>query len=141
MNTVFVGTSGWIALLSRDDRLHARALARYDELMRDHSRLLTDNYVVDETATRLRYGLGLTAALGFRQMLTDATGSGRLRVALVDEKAEAEAWRVLEQYRDVKLSLTDATCAVTARAARITDVFGCDSDFEALGFVVVPGPR
>lgn len=141
MSTVFVDTSGWIALLSHDDRLHNRALARYDELARDSSRLLTNNYVVDETATRLRYGVGLEAALQFRQTLLDAVAARRLRIAWVDENAEAEAWRILEQYRDVKLSLTDAVCAVTARTARITEVFGCDSDFEALGFVVLPGPR
>ncbi len=141
MSTAFVDTSGWIALLSHDDRLHDRALARYDELARDGSRLLTNNYVVDETATRLRYGIGLAAALGFRQMLLDAVAARRLRIAWVDENAEAEAWRILEQYRDGKLSLTDAACAVTARTARITQVFGCDSDFEALGFVVLPGPR
>ncbi|MGH9293162.1 MAG: type II toxin-antitoxin system VapC family toxin [Acidimicrobiales bacterium] len=141
MSAVFVDTSGWIALLSHDDRFHERALARYDELSHDRSLLVTNNYVVDETATRLRYGIGLAAALGFRQMLLEAVAAGRLRIAWVDEKAEAEAWRVLEQYRDVKLSLTDAACAVTARAGRILDVFGCDGDFEALGFVVLPGPR
>lgn len=97
--------------------------------------------MVDETATRLRYGAGLTAALAFRRMLLDAVAAGRLRIGWIDEKAEAEAWRVLEQYRDVRLSLTDATGAVTARAAQVREVFGCDSDFEALGFVVLPGPR
>lgn len=141
MNTVFVDTSGWIALLSHDDRLHDRALARYDELSRAGNRLLTNNYVTDETATRLRYGAGVPAALKFRRMILDAVASRRLRIGWVDEKAEAEAWRILEQYGDVELSLTDATCAVTARAARVTEVFGCDSDFEALGFVVAPGPR
>jgi predicted nucleic acid-binding protein len=141
VNAVFVDTSGWIALLSHDDRLHDRTVARYDELSREGSRLLTNNYVTDETATRLRYGAGLRAALRFRRMLLDAVASRRLRIGWVDEKVEAEAWRILEQYGDVKLSLTDATCAVTARVARITEVFGCDSDFEALGFVVSPGPR
>lgn len=141
MSTVFADTSGWIALLSQDDRLHDRALARYDALARDGSRLLTNNYVVDETAARLRCGIGLAAALGYRQMLLAAVAARRLLITWIDQKAEAEAWRILEQYGDVELSLTDATCAVTARAARITEVFGCDSDFEALGFLVLPGPR
>jgi predicted nucleic acid-binding protein len=141
VSTVFVDTSGWIAILSRDDQLHDRAVDRYRELAREGSALLTNNYVVDETATRLRYGLGLAAALGYRQMLLAAVAARRLRIAWIDERSEGEAWRLLEQYADVKLSLTDAACAVTARAARITEVFGCDSDFEALGFVVLPGQR
>ena len=141
MSRVFVDTSGWIAILSRDDQLHGRAVNRYEELAGEGSALLTNNYVVDETATRLRYGLGLPAALGYRQMLVAAIAARRLRIDWIDERSEAEAWRILEQYADVKLSLTDATCAATARAARITEVFGCDSDFEALGFVVLPGQR
>jgi uncharacterized protein len=141
VSTVFVDTSGWIAILSRDDRLHDKAVRRYRELVDDGVRLLTNNYVVDETATRLRYGLGLEAALGFREMLLAAISARRLRVVWVDEKIENRAWSVLEQYADVKLSLTDATCAAVARDARIAEVFGCDSDFEALGFVVLPGPR
>jgi predicted nucleic acid-binding protein len=141
VSTVFADTSGWIAILSHEDRLHDRAVRRYQELASEGGVLLTNNYVVDETATRLRYGLGLAAALGYRQMLLAAVAARRLRIAWIDERSEAEAWRILEQYADVKLSLTDATCAVTARAARITEVFGCDSDFEALGFVVLPGQR
>jgi predicted nucleic acid-binding protein len=139
VSAVFVDTSGWIAILSRDDRLHRASLRRYKELLRAGTRLVTNNYVVDETATRLRYDLGLPAAMGFRSTLLAAMEKRRLRVSWVDERVENEAWRVLEQYADVKMSLTDATCAVTARGARISEVFGCDSDFEALGFVVRPG--
>jgi uncharacterized protein len=141
LSIVFVDSSGWIALLSRDDRLHERARDRYGELAAQGARMVTNNYVIDETATRLRYGLGLPAALSYRRMLQTAVASGRLRISWIDERAEGEAWRLLEKYADVKLSLTDATCAVTARAARAEEVFGCDSDFEALGFTVLPGPR
>lgn len=59
-------------------------------LARDGSHLLTNNYVVDETATRLRNGIGPAAALGFRQMLLDAVAARRLRITWIDEKAEAE---------------------------------------------------
>jgi len=141
VSTVFVDTSGWIALLSGDDQFHDRAVLRYDELVAEGARLLTNNYVVDETATLLRYRLGLRAALAFRQMLLAAVAVRRLRVAWVDEKVEAAGWDLLEQYADVHLSLTDAAGAVTARGARITEVFGCDADFEALGLVVLPGSR
>ncbi len=140
MSVVFVDSSGWIALLSRDDRRHPAAVARYRELAAAGARLVTNNYVTDETATRLRYGLGLAAALDFRRMCRAAEVRGRLRIAWVDEPSEAEAWRILEQYADVRLSLTDAAGAATARAARASEIFGCDRDFEALGFSVVPGP-
>src|SRR5487761_1207150 len=54
VSTVFVDSSGWIALLSRDDRLHDRARRRYEALARNASRLVTNNYVVDETRGTVR---------------------------------------------------------------------------------------
>lgn len=140
MRAVLVDTGAWIALLSSDDQYGARAQARYRELAAEGARLMTTNYVVDETATRLRYGAGLDAALGYRRMLDDTISQRRLRIAWIDESVEREGWRVLEQYRDVGLSLTDATTGVVARRSRITEVFGFDRDFEALGLVVLPGP-
>ena len=142
MKSAVVDTGAWIALLSRADQHAAAAAERYGELSAEGARLVTTNYIVDETATRLRYGAGLDAALAYRRMLDDSVQARRLRIAWIDETIEREAWRVLEQYRDVSLSLTDATTAVAARRARITELFGFDRDFEALGLIVLPGaPR
>ena len=142
MRSVVVDTGAWIALLSRADQHVAAATERYRTLAAEGTRLVTTNDVVDETATRLRYGAGLDAALAYRRMLDDTVKQRRLRIAWVDETIEREAWRLLEQYRDVTLSLTDATTAVAARRARIGEIFGFDRDFEALGLVVLPGsPR
>jgi predicted nucleic acid-binding protein len=139
LKSVVVDTGAWIALLSRADQHAPAAAERYRTLSAEGARLVTTNYIVDETATRLRYGGGLDAALAYRRMLDDSVKARRLRIAWVDESTEREAWRVLEQYRDVTLSLTDATTAVAARRAHIAEIFGFDRDFEALGLLVLPG--
>lgn len=139
MKGVLVDAGAWIALLSRADQHADAAAGRYRDLSAEGARLVTTNYIVDETATRLRYGAGLDAALAYRRMLDDSVNARRLRITWIDETQEREAWRVLEQYRDVALSLTDATTAVAARRARIGEIFGFDRDFEALGLLVLPG--
>ena len=138
MKLVFVDTGAWLALLDQDDSLHAQARIHYRELIADGSGLVTTNYVVAETATRLRYDVGLRAALAFRERLKRLEDGGQGRVVWIDERSEDEGWRVMEQYADMRLSLTDATSAVVARANRISDVFGFDAHFYALGFVVAP---
>lgn len=140
MRSVLVDTGAWIALLSRNDQYAEPAQARYRELAAEGARLVTTNYVVDETATRLRYGAGLDAALGYRRMLEASISQRRLRIAWVDDSLEREGWRLLEQYRDVVLSLTDAVTGAVARRSKIGEIFGFDSDFEALGLLVRPGP-
>lgn len=138
MKSVLVDTGAWIALLSQSDEHAERAAAHYGGLVDVGARLVTTNYVVDETATRLRYGAGLRAALDFRRMLDAAVAVRRLRIGWVDEALERDAWRILEQYADVKLSLTDATTAAVARRRKIGEIFGFDRDFEALGLLVLP---
>lgn len=141
MRTVLVDTGAWIGLLSRNDRYARPAEDHYRQLRAEGARLLTNNYVVDETATRLRYGGGLDAALSFRRMLDEAVRARVLRIAWIDQAVEQDGWEILEQYRDVTLSLTDAVTAAGARRSRITEVFGFDGDFEAVGLVVLPGPK
>lgn len=138
MRSVLVDTGAWIGLLSKNDQYAAQAAAHYGELTSAGARLVTTNYVVDETATRLRYGAGLHAALRFRTMLDEGVAARSVTVAWIDESLDREGWRILEQYADVKLSLTDATSAAVAGKRKISEVFGFDSDFEALGLLVLP---
>lgn len=101
--------------------------------------MLTTNYVVDESATRLRYDSGLRAALAFRSMLQAAGRTGSLRILWVDPRTEAQGWDLLAGSADVRLSLTDAISAAVARRSRIGRIFGFDEDFRALGFELLPG--
>ncbi len=138
LKRVLVDTGAWLALLKRDDELHERAKAHYDQLARDGARLVTTNYVVDETATRLRYDVGLAAALRFRDTLAGTARAGRLRIVWVDRGIEGKAWEILEKYADLPLSLTDGTTAAVARAQRIREIFAFDDEFAALGLIVAP---
>ena len=138
MTTIFVDAGGWIALIDRNDSLHKLARDYYEERVAERDRFLTTNYVVDETATHLRYDGGLTAALAFRDAVEHAVDQRRLRVAWIDQRLEREGWNVLERYADVRLSLTDATSVAVARRAKVHEVFGFDRDFRALGFDVRP---
>lgn len=107
-------------------------------MIAEGARLVTTNYVVDETATRLRYDVGLAAALRFRDRLAEAERIGRLRVVWIDRASEARAGGILEQYADLPLSLTDGTTAAVARAQRVRELFAFDDEFAALGFIVAP---
>lgn len=74
-------------------------------------------------------------------MLTATVAQRRLRIAWIDAAVERQGWRILEQYHDVVLSLTDATTAAVAQRSKIEEIFGFDGDFAALGLLVLPGPR
>ena len=138
MNAVFVDTGAWIALLSADDELHEDAERAYAALRDGHVRFFSSSDVVDETATRLRYDVGLPAALAFRDAVAEAGKAGLLRIVWIDARTQAEAWALMASRPRLELSLTDCTSAVVARRNKVKRVFGFDDDFEALGFELVP---
>ena len=100
--------------------------------------LLTSNLVIAETATRLRYDAGLSAALGFRGLVDEAVEAGRLLLRHSDADLEGKAWDVMARYADLTLSFTDCVGAVTAREGSAAAVFGLDADFRVLGFALEP---
>ena len=138
MSVVFVDSGAWIALIKRNDLLHDAARRHYQRCVDERIGFVTTNYIVDETATRLRYDVSLAAALDYRSRLLALQTVGRARIFWIDEHTEEEGWRLMQQYADLRLSLTDATSAAVARSARLTEIFGFDHHFEALGFTVVP---
>lgn len=61
----FVDSGAWIALYSLRDQHHAKANAIFGSLEQQRARLLTTDYVIDETVTRFRYDAGHSAAVAF----------------------------------------------------------------------------
>lgn len=94
--------------------------------------------MIDETATRLRYDLGLEQALRFRRALLQAEQRRRLRIVWVDRRLVESAWDILERYADVPFSFTDATTIAVARSRKVKRLFAFDDEFEAAGLVVEP---
>ncbi len=69
MRAVFVDTSGWLALVLRNDQYHQSATAYYQLLRSNKMPLVTSDYVLDETLTRLRYDAGLQTAILAKEAL------------------------------------------------------------------------
>ena len=75
---IFVDTGAWIALSDRKDQYHGDAVRIYGKLKQARERLLTTDYVVDETVTRLRYYLSHSTAVKFLDLLVGTGQTGLL---------------------------------------------------------------
>jgi len=81
MGPVFVDTGGWIAMAVVRDQFHAEAASYYQQVSK--TPLVTSNYVLLETYTRIRYDDGHDKALGFHSLVEEAAKVGRLHVEWV----------------------------------------------------------
>jgi predicted nucleic acid-binding protein len=136
---VFVDTGGWYAVASRDDRYHLPATQYYRDLLDAGGHLLTSDYVLDETLTRLRYDTGPGVAAAFWERAQQAQQLGYLTFLRVDEPTWNAAISLFFQYRDQLFSFTDCTSFVLAQAHRVDEVFGFDAHFLMFGLALRPG--
>lgn len=133
---IYVDSGVFIAYLRKKDQDHARVRTRFVQLQEDDARLVTCDAVIGEVATRFRYDIGLQAALTFHRML-QAFGT-RLRVYESTAERRRQAFELMAQYADLRLSYADAIGALVAQDTNASSVFALDNDFRLLGFDVIP---
>ena len=136
--TIFVDTSAWVALIDRNDRLHAAAQRHWHRSLEDGRSFLTSDYVLDESYTLLRRrGRGLAMAMAVHQLVTE---SRLIEVLAVDAEIRFAAWDLFIRYDDQVLSFTDCTSFALMHRQGLQEAFTFDSDFPTAGFIAAPRP-
>ena len=131
--TLFVDTSGILALIDRDDPVHDGVIAAF-ELGRSEP-LATHQYVVVETlaVARRRFGSAIAADIVDRVLPA-------LDVAAVDAPLHAEAVAEFRASIETSVSLVDRTSFAFMRREGISRAIAVDADFRSAGFQTLPPP-
>lgn len=130
---IFVDTGAWIAILNRRDQHHQEAATIYRNLQQQQIPLLTTDYVLDETITRLRYDATHSLAAMFLDRIELLMETGVLTIAEIDTNVFREAKALFRQYDSARLSFTDCTSFVVCRENRINEAFAFDRHFPIMG--------
>lgn len=128
---IFVDTGAWYSLMVHDDPRHADALSWFQN---NHERLVTTDYILDETLTLFRSRGFQRQAIDFGQKILDQITADLDLVNLEDIES---AWDVFHTYADKEWSFTDCTSKVVMERLGITTAFAFDHHFHQFGSVVV----
>lgn len=132
MKRIFVDTGAWYAFIDRNDPDHAGAnfqLRSYEK------RLVTSNFIIDETLTLLRYRLNWQVAHAFGENVRNGT---LCHVARINETDENIAWKIFSNYSDKSFSFTDCTSFAVMSRLKIETALAIDNDFRAYGLHCLP---
>jgi predicted nucleic acid-binding protein len=131
---IFIDTSAWDAIEDRGDPNHELALAFKDDLS-DNCRLITTDYVLDETYTLLLLNVGYERTIAFQKNTSELRQTGILAVVHVTSSLCDEAWDIFKRFNvDKKWSFTDCVSYVVMKQLDIETVFAFDYHFEQMGF-------
>ena len=134
--TVFVDTSGFKALVDPKDEFHLRAVKVWADFAKSGTKLVSSNYILDESYTVIRIKCGLEVARKFRELL--ASNGEEIKIMRITLSDEHLAWGWFERNWS-KLSFTDCTCFALMKRLGLGHFFGFDEHFERAGFESVAG--
>ena len=127
--SVFVDTSGLIAMLDGDEARHEDAAARWRRLVEDDEVMVATNYVLIETLALVQRRLGLDAG---RLVIRDVVPL--LEVEWIREETHEAAVAILVAANRRSLSLVDCASFETMRRRGLTRAFAFDQHFAEQGF-------
>jgi len=134
---LFVDTWGWLALAEPLDRKHAAARQCYEEYSRS-GRVITSNYVLDESLTLIFRRLRFDVAYNFSKAVLE---SSFVAVETVTEARFRSAFELRRRFADKpNISFTDLTSIVIMTEFKMVDILTADAHFAqvGLGFQLLP---
>ena len=137
MKGVFVDTAGWMACADESDPAHTRACEARDSVLEQGDVLVATDYVLDETLTLIRKGVGLAAAKTWWEQIE---GSSRLRWEWIGMARAEKARNVVLRHHDKEYSFTDCTSFVVMQELKLKRALTTDHHFRQMGFQVLPDP-
>ena len=130
--SVYIDTSAFLAVLNADDRFHARARRRWQQLIEANLPLICNNYVLVETIAVLQNRLGMDAVMVFQSDVRPI-----LTILWVDENLHQRAVSALLAAQRRRLSLVDCASFESMRQTGLRQAFAFDVHFEEQGFEVL----
>ena len=132
-NAVFCDAGFFIALFSKKDTKHKRALELFKEIKEDRIEIHTSWFTVSEAMTVLRYQYGYTEALIFNQSIE------LYKVHHSTESQHLQAIVVFNLFgKDRKISFVDAlTRVLILGELKEMPALSFDDDFKAMGLTTI----
>jgi len=128
----FIDTSGFYAMLDRDDANHSKAKKIWSNLLVSDNFLITSNYVLIETFALAQNRLGLEAVRGLQEDIIPL-----LNIEWIKLETHNTGMGALLTASKRKLSLVDCVSFEIMRALGLKLVFAFDPHFSDQGFTLL----
>lgn len=131
---VFADTSFFFALAARRDPAHKLARTVYARLLRAGRRLVTSDYVLDETLTLVKKRLSAVVALA---LLESVERSAAVDIEEIGALRFKSALTVFRKCADHEFSFTDCTSFALMRELKVREALTTDHHFDQAGFAAL----
>ena len=132
MMQVFVDTIVIISLFDKRDSHHMEAKELLEIIKEKKIRLITSDYVFDESVTIAMSHVGHDVAVRLGELIFS---SRVIRLVWLNESSKKRAWDYFKRHSDKKYSFTDCTSFVLMKEKGIHYYCAFDEHFNKAGFI------
>ncbi len=130
MRGVLVDSSAFLSLEDSDEQTHEATTRAFHELVSSGARLLSTNFVFDESYTLILTQLGRHRAVAWGESFR---ASKLIELVRIEEDHEQAAWELIVAFEDKDFSYTDATSFAVAQSLEIDEALSLDRHFREYG--------
>ncbi|MCX6039284.1 MAG: PIN domain-containing protein [Chloroflexi bacterium] len=130
---IFVDTSAFYSLSCAEDRNYFQAIKIWEDLVKEETDLVTNNYIVVESISLFQNRFGIDQVRTFQTKLVPF-----INMDWIGEEQHAVAIQTVLTANRRNLSLVDCASFETMRRLGIETVFTFDEHFRDQGFKVIP---
>ncbi len=134
--TIFVNSSGWLALYNTRDPNHTAAVQLWEHLRNQPVRFVITDYVLDQVYSALKVFGSLQAAQAVQELIRN---SQLVRFFMTDTVIFERAWRVFVEDDHPQWTFTDCVNYSVIQYLGISEVFTFDPTFSHPGLAIIPG--
>jgi predicted nucleic acid-binding protein len=131
---VMIDTGAFIALVDPQNSNHQNAVECLNEITKFHLPVFVPLPIIYESYKKMLYDMGQPIAKQFLK----AVLSGQVNIVRTIEGDEKAAQGLLERYKDLGLTLSDAASMVLMTRLGIAKSFSFDRHFLQAGFIRIP---
>ncbi len=128
---IFADTSGFFALLVKNDYMHVRARENFSYFAENNVQLVTSSFVLVETMALLQSRIGLEPVNDFNAKILPL-----LEIVWVDDNWYAKAIQRLLAQNNREISLVDSLSFEIMETIQIEYAFAFDKHFVENGFAI-----
>jgi predicted nucleic acid-binding protein len=133
--TIFVNSSGWLALYNTRDPNHAAAVQLWEHLRTQPVRFVITDYVLDQVYSALKVFGSLQTAQAVHDLIRN---SQLVRFFMTDTVIFDRAWRVFVEDDHPSWTFTDCVNFAVIQYLGISEVFTFDANFTNPGLALIP---
>lgn len=129
--SVFADTSFFFALAAKRDHAHSQATSVYSRLIHAGRRVITTDYVIDETLTLVKMRTETRIALSLLERIEQ---SDNILIEAIDAGRFQAAKALFRRHADHDYSFTDCTSFALMRELKMKEALTTDAHFVEAGF-------